>query len=192
MRSLPAYRSSRGFRPLIEQGLAQRGERPDSATVERVPLLIETHPDVWAIVPDPVRPKEPVARPVIHIGQLRAVQRAAYFKPQGRRRVFILDGADTMRWDLASIFLKVLEEPPESATLILLAPNPFQLLPTIVAMPAIFFLAPGRCGSGRNSARSDGNEARGPQIRGRICRRYPPAPPWTSNSRPSQSSAVMR
>jgi DNA polymerase-3 subunit delta' len=36
-----------------------------------------------------------------------------------------------MRWDLASIFLKVLEEPPESATLILLAPSPFQLLPTI-------------------------------------------------------------
>ena len=118
-------------RPLIEQGLAQRGDRPDSATVERVPLLLETHPDVWAIVPDPVRPKDPVARPVLHVGQLRAIQRAAYFKPQGRRRVFILDGAETMRWDLASIFLKVLEEPPESATLILLAPSPFQLLPTI-------------------------------------------------------------
>jgi DNA polymerase-3 subunit delta' len=119
------------LRPLIEQGLAQRGERPDAATVERVPLLLETHPDVWAVVPDPVRLKEPVARPVLHVGQLRAVQRAAFFKPQGRRRVFILDGAETMRWDLASIFLKVLEEPPESATLILLAPNPFQLLPTI-------------------------------------------------------------
>ncbi len=75
--------------------------------------------------------KDPVARPVLHVGQLRAVQRAAYFKPQGRRRVFILDGAETMRWDIASIFLKILEEPPESATLILLAPNPFQLLPTI-------------------------------------------------------------
>ena len=117
--------------PLIEQGMAQRGERPDAATVERVPLLIETHPDVWAIVPDPVRAKDPVARPVLHVGQLRAVQRAAYFKPQGRRRVFILDGAETMRWDLANIFLKLLEEPPESATLILLAPNPFLLLPTI-------------------------------------------------------------
>jgi DNA polymerase-3 subunit delta' len=119
------------LRPLIEQGLAQRGERPDSATVERVPLLLETHPDVWAIVPDPVRPKDPVARPVLHVGQLRAVQRAAYFKPRGRRRVFLIDGADTMRWDLANIFLKILEEPPESATLILLAPNPFQLLPTV-------------------------------------------------------------
>src|SRR5882672_10081620 len=119
------------LRPLIEQGLAQRGERPDAAAVERVPLLLETHPDVWAIVPDPVRPKDPVARPVLHVGQLRAVQRAAYFKPQGRRRVFLIDGAETMRWDLANIFLKILEEPPESATLILLAPNPFLLLPTI-------------------------------------------------------------
>jgi DNA polymerase-3 subunit delta' len=119
------------LRPLVEQGLAQRGERPDSATVERVPLLLETHPDVWAIVPDPVRLKDPVTRPVLHVGQLRAVQRAAYFKPQGRRRVFLIDGAETMRWDLANIFLKILEEPPESATLILMAPNPFQLLPTI-------------------------------------------------------------
>src|ERR1700674_3221245 len=119
------------IRPLIEQGLAQRGERPDAATIERIPLLLETHPDVWAVVPDPVRLKEPVARPVLHVGQLRAVQRAAFFKPQGRRRVFILDGAETMRWDLANIFLKILEEPPESATLILLAPNPFQLQPTI-------------------------------------------------------------
>jgi DNA polymerase-3 subunit delta' len=119
------------LRPLIDQGLAQRGERPDAAAVERVPLLLETHPDVWAIVPDPVRAKEPVARPVLHVGQLRAVQRASYFKPQGRRRVFLIDGAETMRWDLANIFLKILEEPPESATLILMAPNPFQLLPTI-------------------------------------------------------------
>ncbi len=119
------------LKPLVDQGLANRGERPDSATVERVPLLLETHPDVWAIVPDPVRPKDPAARPVLHVGQLRAVQRAAYFKPRGRRRVFLIDGADTMRWDLANIFLKILEEPPESATLILMAPNPFQLLPTI-------------------------------------------------------------
>jgi DNA polymerase-3 subunit delta' len=119
------------LQPLIEAGLAQRGERADAATVERVPLLLETHPDVWAVVPDPVRLRDPVARPVLHVGQLRAVQRAAYFKPQGRRRVFLIDGAETMRWDLANIFLKILEEPPESATLILLAPNPYQLLPTI-------------------------------------------------------------
>src|SRR5580693_210362 len=116
---------------LVEQGLAERGESADAAMVERMPLLIETHPDVWAVVPDPVRLKTPVVRPVLHVGQLRAVQRAAYFKPVARRRVFILDGAETMRWDHANIFLKILEEPPETATLILLATSPYALLPTI-------------------------------------------------------------
>jgi DNA polymerase-3 subunit delta' len=128
--------------PLIEQGLANRGERPDAATVERTPLLLETYPDVWAIVPDPVRSKDPVARPVLHLGQLRAVQRAANFRPVGRRRVFILDGADTMRGDLAHIFLKILEEPPESSTLILLAANPFHLLPTIRSRCVQFAFTP--------------------------------------------------
>lgn len=128
--------------PLIERGLAERGESPDAATVERVPLILQTHPDVWALVPDPVRPRSPVARPVLHVGQLRAVQRAAYFKPAGRRRVFIVDGAETMRWDYANIFLKVLEEPPETATLILLSQNPFGLLPTIRSRCLQFFFAP--------------------------------------------------
>ena len=45
--------------PLIEQGLVERGENPDAATVERMPLILETHPDVWTIVPDPVRRKNP-------------------------------------------------------------------------------------------------------------------------------------
>ena len=127
--------------PLIEQGLAERGESADASTVERVPLILQTHPDVWALVPDPVRFRNPVARPMLRIGQLRAVQRAAYFKPAGRRRIFILDGADTMRWDVASVFLKILEEPPESSTLILLAPSPFVLLPTIVSRCLQFHFA---------------------------------------------------
>jgi DNA polymerase-3 subunit delta' len=128
--------------PLIDQGLAERGEGADAATVERVPLILQTHPDVWALVPDPVRLKSPVARPVLRIGQLRAVQRAAYFHPMGRRRVFLLDGADTMRWDVANVFLKILEEPPPSATLILTAPSPYALLPTIVSRCLQFRFAP--------------------------------------------------
>jgi DNA polymerase-3 subunit delta' len=127
---------------LLEQGLAERGESADAATVERVPLILQSHPDVWALVPDPVRLKTPVARPMLRIGQLRAVQRAAYFQPMGRRRVFILDGADTMRWDVANVFLKILEEPPGSATLILTAPSPYALLPTIVSRCLQFHFAP--------------------------------------------------
>src|ERR1700722_13855248 len=128
--------------PLIEAGLGERSESADSATIERTPLIVETHPDVWVIVPDPVRLRNPVARPMIRVGQLRAVQRAAYFKPQGRRRIFILDGADTMRWNDADLFLKILEEPPECATLILLAPSPDSMLPTIRSRCLQFHLAP--------------------------------------------------
>ena len=128
--------------PLLEQGLTERGESPDTAAVERMPLILETHPDVWAIVPDPVRRKNPVARPMIRMGQLRAVQRAAYFKPEARRRIFILDGAETMRWTDADVFLKILEEPPESATLILLAPRADALLPTIRSRCLTFWFAP--------------------------------------------------
>jgi len=127
---------------LIEQGLNERGESADAATVERVPLILQAHPDVWALVPDPVRLKNPVARPTLRIGQLRAVQRAAYFQPMARRRVFILDRAETMRWDVANVFLKILEEPPGSATLILTSPSPSFLLPTIVSRCMQFHFAP--------------------------------------------------
>jgi DNA polymerase III subunit delta' len=127
---------------LLEQGLVERGESADAATVERVPLILQSHPDVWALVPDPVRLKSPVARPMLRIGQLRAVQHAAYFQPMGRRRVFILDGAETMRWDVANVFLKILEEPPGPSTLILTAPSPYALLPTIVSRCLQFHFAP--------------------------------------------------
>ncbi len=128
--------------PLIEAGLTERGESADAAMVERMPLLLETHPDVWLIVPDPVRLRTPVARPMIRVSQLRAIQRAAYFKPQSRRRIFILDGADTMRYSDADLLLKILEEPPEYATLILLAAAPGLLLPTIRSRCLQFHFAP--------------------------------------------------
>src|SRR6201988_3526960 len=127
---------------LIEQGLTERGESADAATVERMPLILQSHPDVWALVPDPVRLKTPVVRPLLRIGQIRAVQRAAYFQPMGKRRVFIVDGAETMRWDVANVCLKILEEPPGSATLILTAPSPYSLLPTIVSRCLQFHFAP--------------------------------------------------
>src|ERR1700741_5251732 len=128
--------------PLIQAGLAERGESADAAAVERMPLIIEPNPDVWLLVPDPVGRLPPAAGRINRTGQLRAVQPAAYFKPQGRQRIFILDGADTMRWTDADVFLKILEEPPDSATLILLAPAPDSLLQTIRSRCLQFHFAP--------------------------------------------------
>src|ERR1700742_2376369 len=127
---------------LLEQGLTEGGESADAATVERMPLILQSHPDVWALVPDPVRWKTPVVRPLLRIGQIRAVQRAAYFQPMGRRRIFIFDGAETMREEAANALLKVLEEPPLSATLILLADSASTLLPTILSRCMQFHFAP--------------------------------------------------
>jgi DNA polymerase III subunit delta' len=124
---------------LVERGLAERGESGDA---DKVPLILQTHPDVWAIVPDPMRLNSPVVRPVLHMGQLRAVERAARFRPGARRRVFIVDGADTMRWDIANIFLKILEEAPDTTTIIMLAQSKNQLLPTVVSRCVPFEFAP--------------------------------------------------
>ena len=128
--------------PLVERGLESRGANPDTATVERVPLILQTHPDVWLLVPDPVRLRNPVARPVLRLGQLRAVQRAAQFAPAARRRVFLLEGAETMAEAHSNAFLKILEEPPETSTLVLLTAQPDTLLPTIRSRCLQFHFAP--------------------------------------------------
>jgi len=128
--------------PLIDRGLESRGASPDTATVERVPLILQAHPDVWLLVPDPVRLRNPVARPVLRLGQLRAVQRAAQFAPAARRRVFLLEGAETMAEAHSNAFLKILEEPPESSTLVLMTAQPDALLPTIRSRCLQFSFAP--------------------------------------------------
>lgn len=49
----------------------------------------------------------------------------------GGRRVAIVDCADEMNLPAANALLKLLEEPPEAVTLILVSHQPFRLLPTI-------------------------------------------------------------
>ena len=49
----------------------------------------------------------------------------------GRRRVVIVDSVDDMNVSAANALLKVLEEPPKNAILLLVSHNPARLLPTI-------------------------------------------------------------
>ncbi len=127
---------------MVSRGLAERGESADAATVERTPLILQAHQDVWAIVPDPVRLRTPVARPLIRAGQLRAIQRAGNFMPQARRRVFLIDGADTVRWAEADILLKALEEAPPTTTMVLVATRPDAMPSTIRSRCISFHFAP--------------------------------------------------
>jgi len=87
-------------------------------------ILIQTHPDVLVIPPDP-------PQMLIKIGQVRHVAATIYYKPgDARERVYIFTDSAFMK-EAANSLLKVLEEPPEFATLFLLTTNVGELLPTI-------------------------------------------------------------
>ncbi|HEX8710235.1 MAG TPA: DNA polymerase III subunit delta' [Terracidiphilus sp.] len=88
-------------------------------------ILIQTHPDVLIVPPDP-------PQLLIKLGQVRQVIHAAYYRPPGEaRRAFTIFTASAFMKEAANSLLKLLEEPPEHTTLILLAENPQEFLPTI-------------------------------------------------------------
>jgi DNA polymerase-3 subunit delta' len=82
-----------------------------------------THPDVLIVEPE---------ERLIRIEEIRAIEEALSFTPfEGKKKVVIVDDADTMNLAAANTFLKTLEEPPEDSLIILVASRPDSLLPTI-------------------------------------------------------------
>src|SRR5260370_1024499 len=61
---------------------------------------------------------------------------------EGGWRVVIVDGADMMNRNAANALLKILEEPPQKALLLLVSDNPGRLLPTIRSRCRILALKP--------------------------------------------------
>jgi DNA polymerase III subunit delta' len=97
-------------------------------------IFVQTHPDVLIIPPDP-------PQMMIKVDQVRHVIQSIYYRPaEGGRRVYIFTSAPFMK-EAANSLLKVLEEPPEFATIFLLAENPGSLLPTIRSRCVSFTLA---------------------------------------------------
>jgi DNA polymerase-3 subunit delta' len=97
-------------------------------------ILVQTHPDVLVVPPDP-------PQMMIKVDQVRQVIQTARYKPQeARRRVFIFVDSAFMK-EAANALLKVLEEPPDFATIFLLARNPGELLPTIRSRCITFTLS---------------------------------------------------
>src|SRR5712672_783194 len=87
-------------------------------------LFVQTHPDVLVIPPDP-------PQMMIKVDQVRRVIETIYYRPsEGKERVFIFTDSAFMK-EAANSLLKVLEEPPEFATIFLLTENPGELLATI-------------------------------------------------------------
>ncbi len=96
-------------------------------------LFVQTHPDVLVIPPDP-------PQMMIKVDQVRRVIETIYYRPaEGRERVYIFTESSFMK-EAANSLLKVLEEPPEFATIFLLTENPGELLPTIRSRSAVFTL----------------------------------------------------
>ena len=54
-------------------------------------------------------------------------------RPRFQQRVGVIDGADALNEQAANAFLKFLEEPPSYAVIILIAPSPQAVLPTITS-----------------------------------------------------------
>jgi DNA polymerase-3 subunit delta' len=97
-------------------------------------LFVQTHPDVLVIPPDP-------PQMMIKVDQIRRVIETIYYRPsEGKERLYIFTDSAFVK-EAANSLLKVLEEPPDFATIFLLTENPGELLPTIRSRSMIFPLA---------------------------------------------------
>ncbi|MGA7378923.1 MAG: DNA polymerase III subunit [Candidatus Sulfotelmatobacter sp.] len=94
-------------------------------------LFVQSHPDVLIIPPDP-------PQMMIKVDQVRRVIETIYYRPsEARERVYIFTDSAFMK-EAANSLLKVLEEPPDFATIFLLSENPGELLPTIRSRSMVF------------------------------------------------------
>jgi DNA polymerase-3 subunit delta' len=112
-----------GLEELVASAVAAREELRETDRKD-TRVLIQPHPDVLILPPDP-------PQLLIKLGQIRTlIQRAHYLPAEAPRRVFILTSASMMK-EAANSLLKILEEPPPTVHIFILAENPGELLPTI-------------------------------------------------------------
>src|SRR6202012_211049 len=96
-------------------------------------ILIQTHPDVVVVPPDP-------PQLLIKLGQVRSVLQRIYRLPADAPRAATIFTSTSFMKEAPNSLLKVLEEPPAYAPIFLLAENPGELLPTIRSRSSIFRL----------------------------------------------------
>jgi DNA polymerase III subunit delta' len=97
-------------------------------------IFVQTHSDVLVVPPDP-------PQMMIKVDQVRRVIETIYFRPvDAKERIYIFTAASFTK-EAANSLLKVLEEPPDFATIFLLAENAGELLPTIRSRSMLVSLA---------------------------------------------------
>lgn len=94
------------------------------------------HPDILFVAPEQ-------GRKTISVETVRNMRDNAYILPnEADRKVYIIDPADTMQDYAQNALLKILEEPPEYATFLLLCASKASLLQTVLSRTAVFSLPP--------------------------------------------------
>ncbi len=117
---------------LVDAAVAAREELRETDKKE-TRVLIQPHPDLLILPPDP-------PQLLIKLGQVRTlIERAHRLPAEAPRRIFILTSAAMMK-EAANSLLKILEEPPPTVNILLLAENLGELLPTIRSRCAIIRL----------------------------------------------------
>ncbi len=105
-------------------------------------LAAGTHPDLKEVAPALVTGSGRAKRdPEVRIDQLVEREKGdpeplgpwLVTRPRFRVRVGVIDQADSMNAAAANAFLKMLEEPPDWALIVLVAPGPEALLPTVAS-----------------------------------------------------------
>ena len=115
----------------ILSGDAPDAHDPEAALFRRV--AAGGHADLL-VVERAVDEKSGKRRAEITVDDVRGVREFLSKTPaEGGWRVVVIDSADQMNTNAANAVLKILEEPPSRAMLLLLAHNPGRLLPTIIS-----------------------------------------------------------
>jgi DNA polymerase-3 subunit gamma/tau len=70
---------------------------------------------------------------LIPVSQIRRAAWWSRMAPQGKRKLMVIENADHMRDEARNSLLKILEEPPETVTIVLTSAHPEALLPTILS-----------------------------------------------------------
>ena len=118
---------------LVDTAVAAREDLKTESDRKDTRVLIQQHPDVLIVPPDP-------PQLLIKLGQVRSLIHSAQYLPaEAPRKIFIITAAAFMK-EAANSLLKILEEPPDYVHLILCAENPGELLPTIRSRCAILRL----------------------------------------------------
>ncbi len=95
---------------------------------------VGSHPDITFIAPLDNKKN-------ISVDQIRKIREEVIVKPhQAKKRVFVIDCADTMNDYAQNALLKVLEEPPKTVMFILIAESKASLLSTIISRCVILTL----------------------------------------------------